>query len=45
MAYIDDATEREMRIMDIPLTDELKEKNPRLYEEILRLRRGEDDGD
>lgn len=43
MAFIDENTEREMRIRDIPLTDELKEKNPRLYEEILKLRREGDD--
>ena len=42
MAYIDEATEREMRIRDIPLTDELKEKNPKLYAEILKLRSEED---
>ena len=39
---MDESTEREMRIRDIPLTDELKEKNPKLYEEILRLRSEED---
>ena len=43
MAYIDESTEREMRIRDIPLTEELKDKNPKLYEEIARLRREGDD--
>lgn len=38
MMYIDEATERENRIMDIPLTDELKKENPKLYDEIVRLR-------
>lgn len=41
MAFIDEMTEREMMIRDIPLSDELKEKNPRLYAEILNLRRGD----
>lgn len=41
MAFIDEVTEREMMIKDIPLSDELKEKNPRLYAEILNLRRGD----
>jgi len=35
--YMDELTEREMRIRDIPLTDELKEKNPELYAKILKL--------
>lgn len=43
MTFIDESTEREIMIRDIPLSDELKEKNPRLYEEILRLRG--DDGE
>lgn len=41
MAFIDEVTERKMMIKDIPLSDELKEKNPRLYAEILNLRRGD----
>lgn len=37
MVYIDEATEKENMIKDIPLTDELKKKNPELYEKILKL--------
>ena len=40
--YIDEATERENMLMNIPLTDELKEKNPDLYERIKHLKYGED---
>lgn len=43
MAYIDEETEREMMIRDIPLSDELKKKNPELYEKILKLRSEGDD--
>lgn len=43
--YIDDATEREMRLRDVPLTDELKRDNPELYDEILKLRRMSEDYD
>ena len=43
MAFIDEATEREMRIRDIPLSDELKKENPKLYAEILKLRTEGDD--
>ncbi len=42
MVYIDEATEKENMIMDIPLTDELKKKNPELYERILKLKYGDD---
>ena len=45
MAYMDESTEREMRIRDIPLTEELKEKNPELYEEIIRIRQREEGDD
>lgn len=40
--YVDEATERENMLMDIPLTDELKKKNPDLYERIVRLKYGEE---
>ena len=40
--YIDEATERENMLMDVPLTDELKEKNPELYERIVRLKYGDE---
>ena len=40
--YIDEATERENMLMDIPLTDELKKNNPDLYERIVRLKYGEE---
>lgn len=43
--YYDEANERENRLMDIPLTEELKRKNPKLYDEIVRLRNLEDEGD
>ena len=38
MPYMDEETEREMRLRDVPLTEELKKKNPELYERILKLR-------
>lgn len=41
--YMDEETEREMRLRDVPLTDELKKKNPELYEKILKLKREGDD--
>lgn len=40
--YVDEATERENMLMDIPLTDELKMKNPDLYDRIVRLKYGEE---
>jgi len=40
--YVDEATERENMLMDIPLTDELKRKNPDLYDRIVRLKYGEE---
>ena len=40
--WMDEETERLNRIMDIPLTDYLKKNNPALYEEILRLKYGDD---
>lgn len=39
--YIDEATEKENMLMNIPLTDELKNNNPGLYERIIRLKYGE----
>lgn len=43
--YYDEANERENRLLDIPLTEELKEKNPKLYDEIVRLRQMIDEDD
>lgn len=40
--YIDEATEKENMLMNIPLTEELKEKNPDLYERIVQLKYGEE---
>ena len=40
--YVDEATERENMLMNVPLTDELKRKNPDLYERIVRLKYGEE---
>lgn len=40
--YVDEATERENMLMDIPLTEELKRKNPDLYDRIVRLKYGEE---
>ena len=40
MVYIDEETEKENMLMDIPLTDKLKNKNPKLYERIKKLKYG-----
>ena len=42
MVYIDEETEKENMLMDIPLTDELKKKNPQLYERIKKLKYGDE---
>lgn len=42
MVYIDEATEKENMIMNIPLSDELKKNNPELYERIIKLRYGDE---
>ena len=38
MMYYNDDNERENRLLDIPLTEELKKTNPEIYDEIVRLR-------
>lgn len=42
MVYVDEATEKENMLMNIPLTDELKKKNPELYERIKKLKYGDE---
>lgn len=42
MVYIDEETEKENMIMNIPLTEELKKENPKLYERIVRLKYGDE---
>ena len=43
--YIDEETEKEMMLMDIPLTEELKKKNPELYDRIVALRSNFEDAE